>query len=328
MVTSTEFFGYEFYNLGPLTSTFTAPASCATVNTEQVHFVNKSAPYLYHTGQVNCDHWTQGGCRPSGVDIDSIISDIRLTTTDPGLSLFYHSPGIACPDSWDTVGVMAKSDGTLSVSGFMTNTIKDFDKYSTYYPTSQSDQPRFMEFTELWNGILKPSDTVVFCGPTSGYDIDAAGRCISTIGSFSDYDYKTWCYVGMAYGGNLTDELIVVSTVSGITHKPGILSWVLEGVSYSSLFTRSQDMAGSWDTNVGRDFAVVTTVEVLPIIFQKSDLDAAAATATITEESVVEKTSAATDDAESTGFTFSKPGLMPVFTVFISILGSAGFFSI
>lgn len=162
----------------------------------------------------------------------------------------------------------------------------------------------------------------------SGYDIDAAGRCISTIGSYSEYDYKTWCYVGMAYGGNMRDEFVVVSTVSGITHEPGILSYVREGVSYSSLFTGSEDMTGSWATNAGRDFAVVTTVQVLPIIFQKTDLDAAAVTATITEESVVEKTNAATGDAESTGFSFPKPGLMPVFTVFISILVSAVSFSI
>ncbi|KAH6994734.1 hypothetical protein EDB82DRAFT_199459 [Fusarium venenatum] len=327
MVTSTEYFGFEFYNLGPLTTTFTAPSSCTTVNTKQVHFVNKSAPYLYHVGQANCDHWTQGSCRPSGVEIDSVVSDIRLTTTDPGLFLYYHSPGIACPDGWDTVGIIAKSDSTLSVSGFMTNTIKDYDKYSTYYPTSQSDQPRFMDFTELWNGILKPSDTVAFCGPT-GYEIDPAGRCISTIGSYSKYDYKTWCYVGMAYGGNLEDDLVVVSTVPGITHKPGLLSWVHQGVSYSSIFTRSEDMTGSWATNAARDFAVVTTVEVLPIVFQKSDLDAAAATATMTEESVVEKTSVGTDAAESTGFAISKPGLIPVFTVLISILASGGIFSL
>ncbi|KAM0494954.1 hypothetical protein ACHAP8_008332 [Fusarium lateritium] len=327
MVTSTQFFGYDFYNLGPLTTTFTAPLSCATVNTEQVHFVNKSAPYLYQVGQANCDHWTQGGCRPSGVEIDSIVSDIRLSTTDPGIFLYYHSPGIVCPDGWGTVGVIAKSDGTLSVSGFMTNAIKDFDKYSTYYPPSQSDEPRFMEYTELWNGILKPSDTVAFCGPTSGYDIDPAGRCISTIGSYSEYDHETWCYVEMAYDGNVKDELIVVSTVPGITYKPGLLSYVREADS-SRLFTGTHHMTGSWATNAGGDFAVVTMVEVLPIVFQKSDLDAATATATITEESGAEKTSAGTDDAESTGFMFSKPGLMPVLTVFISVLASAGLFSL
>ncbi|KAM0229912.1 hypothetical protein ACHAPO_009634 [Fusarium lateritium] len=327
MVTSTQFFGYDFYNLGPLTTTFTAPSSCATVNTEQVNFVNKSAPYLYQVGQANCDHWTQGGCRPSGVEIDSIVSDIRLSTTDPGLFLYYHSPGIVCPDGWGTVGVIAKSNGTLSVSGFMTNAIKDYDKYSTYYPTSQSDKPRFMEYTELWNGILKPSDTVAFCGPTSGYDIDQAGRCISTIGSYSEFDYKTWCYVGMAYAGGVRDDLVIVSTVPGITYEPGLLSWV-QDASSSSLFTRSEDMTGSWATSADKDFAVVTMTQVIPIVFQKSDLDAATATATITGESGAEKTSAGTDDAESTGSMFSKPGLMPVLTVFISILASAGLLSL
>ena len=84
---------------------------------------------------------------------------------------------------------------------------------------------------------------------------------------------------------------------------------------------------GSWATNLGRDFTVATTIEVLPIMFQKTDLDAAAVTATITEESVVEKTSTATGDAESTGFAFPKPGLTSVFTIFISILVSAVLFS-
>lgn len=86
-------------------------------------------------------------------------------------------------------------------------------------------------------------------------------------------------------------------------------------------------MTGSWAANAGRDFAVVTIVEVLPLVFQKSELDAAAATATITEVSGVEKTSAGIDDAESTGLMFSKPGLMPILAVFISILASAGLLS-
>jgi hypothetical protein len=46
----------------------------------------------------------------------------------PAFSLFYHSPGIACPDGWDTVGLIAKSDSTLSLSGFMTETVEGFKK--------------------------------------------------------------------------------------------------------------------------------------------------------------------------------------------------------
>ncbi|KAM0478747.1 hypothetical protein ACHAP7_005894 [Fusarium lateritium] len=320
MATSTEYFGYDFYNLGPLTTTFTAPSSCATVNTDHVKFFNTSAPYMYHTGRANCDHWTEGDCSPSGSVIDSIVADIRLGTTTPANSLFYHSPGIACPSGWDTVGLMAKSNGTLSVSGFMTETFKDYELYSTYFPTSPPNQPRHILYTEVWGMVLKSSETIAFCGPTSGYDINPDGRFISTIGNYSDYDYKIWCYTGIMYTGK-GGEFTVVSTVPGITYEPGLLSWVQP--SDATRFTESFAITGSEATSVGSDFAVVTMVSVIPLIFQQSDLGTAATSGTSTEEPGVEKTSN-DNDAESKGSTLSVRRLVPGLAAFVSMLATAG----
>ncbi|KAM0243081.1 hypothetical protein ACHAP5_006962 [Fusarium lateritium] len=283
MATSTQYFGYDFYNLGPLTTTFTAPSSCATVNTDHVKFFNTSAALMYHTGRANCDHWTEGDCSPSGSVIDSIVADIRRGTTTPANSLFYYSPGIACPSGWDTVGLMAKSNGTLSVSGFLTETLKDYELYSTYYPTSPPNQPRHIQYTEVWGGILKSSETIAFCGPTG--------------------------------------EFTVVSTVPGITYEPGLLSWVQP--SDATRFTESFAVTGSEAMSIGSDFAVVTMVSVIPLIFQQSDLGTAATTGTTTEEPGVERTSD-DNDAESKGFTLSVRGLVPGLAAFAVMLASAG----
>lgn len=153
MPTATEYFGFSFSNLGPLTTTYTAPSSCATVNTDQVLFADKSDS-LIPVGQPKCDSWTYGDCRPSGSNFDNLDADVLRNKALAGLFL-YHSPGIVCPEGWNTVGMIAKDNGTLSVSGFMTNTYEG--------PTTEA---RHMQITEIWNGVLKPSETVAFCAPT------------------------------------------------------------------------------------------------------------------------------------------------------------------
>lgn len=159
---ATTYFGVLFTNLGPLTTTYTAPLSCETVNTNRVIFVDKSMD-LWVEGKPECyGYWTAGDCIPSGTDIDNWVEVARTATTKKNAGAYwYHSPGIACPQGWTTVGMIAKDNETMSVSGFMTGRYKGYED-AAGWPTTA---PRPMEITEYWNGFLETSQTVAFCGP-------------------------------------------------------------------------------------------------------------------------------------------------------------------
>ncbi|KAF5711555.1 hypothetical protein FMUND_8950 [Fusarium mundagurra] len=113
MPTSTEFFGVTAHNLGPLTTTFTAPSACAT-GTDHHVIVNGSAPSEVW-GQPTCGLKDRGSCMPSGKSYDSLRS---VTTPLNRAWYHYYSPGIACPSGWTTAGNIVKDgDSSLSASG-------------------------------------------------------------------------------------------------------------------------------------------------------------------------------------------------------------------
>src|SRR4051812_13275867 len=106
---ATSAFGHTLVNLGPLTTTYTPPASCAT-GTNSVFLGLKTAPeriIWMDNCADNLGTHTLGDCYPSGtaVDAGAQAAQTRLDS----VFLAYHQPGYFCPAGWTTAGVAAKA---------------------------------------------------------------------------------------------------------------------------------------------------------------------------------------------------------------------------
>lgn len=142
--------------------------------------------------------------------------------------------------------------------------------------------------------------------------------------------------------------MATVSTVSGNTYKPGYLSYVYP--TGRTWYTTYLTQTGSVASHNVKTLNVVTHIEVIPLIFQQSDLDVAAkattsvdaketkAEATGTEaketegsstwETTTQETSSdATNAADSAAPALSVRGVVPVVTVLVGMLAGAGIFA-
>lgn len=94
MPSATSLPGLSLSNLGPLTTTYTAPASCATQAVQTV-LVYKDVPGALFM-DLSCDKdVSYDGCFPSGSAFDK--QDTRSIITPGITTLLYYSPATACP---------------------------------------------------------------------------------------------------------------------------------------------------------------------------------------------------------------------------------------
>lgn len=113
-----------------------------------------------------------------------------------------------------------------------------------------------------------------------------------------------------------------VFTVPGITYEPGLLSYVPPtSVSWQ---TGYETYTGPEATSFVKDLVVITQAQVIPLIFQQSDLDAATASTTASTNEEEETSSGTTQAADNAALVLSVRSLVPVMTVFVSMLAGAG----
>ncbi|KAH8671520.1 hypothetical protein BX600DRAFT_510188 [Xylariales sp. PMI_506] len=196
-------------NVGPLTTTWTAPASCATstdVYLAPTDYFDE--PYI----ASSCGYSSYGNCYPGGAtQVDTIFSS-AYNQFDAGV-VAYYSPGLYCPDSYTTAGIAIK-DGSgkiISSSGIFApttigwntigpgpETVTVTDAYYGYSTTSKSTEVATVTFTPGYNPdwnifmeALAPSETAVVCCP-SGYSANFEGACYSNVPR-SSYTPTTQC---------------------------------------------------------------------------------------------------------------------------------------
>ncbi|KXJ94789.1 hypothetical protein Micbo1qcDRAFT_202601 [Microdochium bolleyi] len=184
MPVSTVLSQATFTNLGPLTTTYTAPASCYTPT--NVYLGWKLQPQFLAWGQdcAALPYPPASDCIPEGSVWDADLGS--ETTTN---HFFYHSPGIVCPKSWTTAGVAFRiGEGALNTTGVFNPTPTSIPPGVDYSPGSPIINP-------LWNiGLenLDADETMVACCP-SGYTASPyGGRCYSTRPT-SVYTASTGC---------------------------------------------------------------------------------------------------------------------------------------
>jgi hypothetical protein len=154
MPTATSLSAYSLLNNGPLTTTFTAPASCSTAYATIVAPVSDPA-FLQWSAQ--CDWLPPADCNPSGSAIRSIYSSANGGNPSADNIIVYHSPGLVCPSGWATVGAARKlSPTSTSISGA-------FSLSGEFQP---GNNPGFFEpFLDVVVAALDPSETAVACCP-------------------------------------------------------------------------------------------------------------------------------------------------------------------
>jgi hypothetical protein len=146
-----------FRNVGPLTTTFTAPASCATQSAVALAPTDQPLAAIWLDG---CSIRSVGDCLPNGQTRDSIFaSDLATYTADDFL---YYSPGIACPQSWTTVGVAVKDDkGSVSLTGIYAPSAQVTITPDATSPAAPAQNPPPNIFVEG----LDHGETAVACCP-------------------------------------------------------------------------------------------------------------------------------------------------------------------
>ncbi|KAM0340134.1 hypothetical protein ACHAPU_010626 [Fusarium lateritium] len=249
MPTATGYFGYSIHNLGPLTTTFTAPSSCAT-GTDHVIYANVTANAVFY-GAPTCGFASFADCIPSGKSWDSVY---RQTTAFVQGQFLYHSPGIACPSGWKTAGALARGEsGTVSASGVLSSSSAGNAGGNTY--------ARPLYPTEVWLEVLEPSETLVYCCP-SNYTADAYANCVSTLGPRSSFTYSEMCLT------NAPIDLTQIATLDGTTLTQDLIS-IVSGSGTVETFLTDAYLTGS----AMSDIVVATYVPAVPLIYKQSDLE-------------------------------------------------------
>jgi hypothetical protein len=146
--------GYTLTNIGPLTTTFTAPASCATAYQIRIAPVDDPANFLGLA--ADCNYLAPDDCHPYGSVLNSIVSSARVANPISANILEYQSPGLVCPSGWATVGAATKLSptstsisGALNVSGEVPNNVSEF----------------FPPYLDVFLDALDPSETAIACCP-------------------------------------------------------------------------------------------------------------------------------------------------------------------
>ncbi|KAJ5511281.1 hypothetical protein N7453_003384 [Penicillium expansum] len=283
--------GNTFKNWGPVTTTFTAPASCSTAGDFLIGNTTDFPLYDYAT---QCSTYGDYGCTPTGTFSPSLTIESNLTKMDDNIP--YYSPGLYCPSGWATVGVAARDgDKTTSLSGILgvSTTTTTSDSWLDYLPKVGNPLTMLAE-------LLDPGETLVMCCPSS-MTADIRIGCYTNV---SDIDVVTACYRFI----NALDTSTLTKTydVNGTT-STGLLVVTTAPQTVSigtTIFGSSQlDELGG-----------MTLLPMLSLVHHQSDLkatgtaEAGSAEATSTSNSATNSNSATTSSSAATSNSAARAG--------------------
>lgn len=166
---SSSFSMYTLVNLGPLTTTFTAPESCTTT---PIGYGHKESQWLGPFWMADCEQATFSDCMPSGSAMDEQARSAWPTTAAPRyMPITYHSPGNVCPSGWATVGSVEKdAAGNATTSwDFDPGVTSWFEQTPAVYTARRSDTETTLiygtPFHVMWADALEPEETGIACCP-------------------------------------------------------------------------------------------------------------------------------------------------------------------
>lgn len=262
MPTTTEWFGATVTNLGPLTTTFTPAASCATKIQDyalaSTEGMLAGQPLILL--QPTCGFHADEACVPSASAARDLYEDQIATRRLKGYYAF-HSPGLYCPSGWETVGVAvsATETGTESISASGIFTV-DWSAEGRKKPGFKSSPPgiAFMR-------ALDPGETLVWCCPAE-HTVDTRGQCTSSVSSFDPEEPGSITEYCHYLGGGKVET---VTSFDGTTWTPALLSGdgTLTGTAVTTVVP-VQTSDDDWN-----DTIVVHTAGVIALVHKKGDLE-------------------------------------------------------
>lgn len=112
MPTATSISGWGLVNSGPLTTTWTAPATCSSNDHDmyygQLTTIDGSSILVDLYRQCSTTAPRPTSCSPPGPNQEDV----------DGWAVYYYSPGLVCPAGWATVAEATKFDGgSITSSG-------------------------------------------------------------------------------------------------------------------------------------------------------------------------------------------------------------------
>ncbi|KAH8172173.1 hypothetical protein LIA77_08941 [Sarocladium implicatum] len=203
MPTTTSAGTMSLNNLGALFDVYTAPSSCTTAP----GFVFSGIADPENDGHLmhyvdNCGKFSfPAECIPRGGIVDGQLRD--ALGPDPATILNYYSPGLECPDAWETVGVyeaISQSDyGRFGDD--LTSATGPATDVGVFRPTEFSNGPNGTPTTfppsdfpaNMLTSALKPLETAVVCCPR-GYSADPYNGCVSHF-PVTELASKKGCYL-------------------------------------------------------------------------------------------------------------------------------------
>ncbi|KAJ5094255.1 hypothetical protein N7456_010116 [Penicillium angulare] len=272
---------FTFSNWGPLTTTYTPPASCTTATNNVVLGIT-SYPGIEFMG-VSCDTPDYGDCIPTGSSKSKSQASGYL---DPR-SLYqagYFSPGIYCPSGWNTVGI-ASRDGNASV------TSGGVFSPSTSVPTHVTRGERINNPANVLMQILDPSETAILCCPESMTGNTNLG-CWSTL---PDYPISTGCGCELD-----TDDFATVTETVWVDGKTAVWDDVLSLTATTPISHSLVETFASTDVSkIGLD--AMNVVPMVTLVHKMSDIAGTGKDTII--HGTVGATSTATANSNGTGAT-------------------------
>ncbi|RSL56258.1 hypothetical protein CEP53_006837 [Fusarium sp. AF-6] len=302
MPSLTEYFGYGITNFGPLTTTFTAPSSCATETTDRIYYAN-SSNLAIQFGNPKCQGGYVGDCFPSGSAYDDYVTSYWERPIHAKYP--YFSPGLVCPHGWTTVGTFALAGNTSSIDATGVFTKDPFEGFSG---TRARVGPN-----KIWSNALKPSETLAYCCP-SGYTGVNGGACYSALGPHEDYDYKSVCRAFYP-----DDALTTVYTVEGTPVTQGVYSVAPVTEKYTTTTVAIADVTGKEEA--WGDWVVATVYPAVALVYQETDVAKAKEQGGSEGE---DKDDSKDGDDENAASALSARGVAPMLAVAVGMLAGAG----
>ncbi|KAJ4322372.1 hypothetical protein N0V84_004843 [Fusarium piperis] len=302
MPSLTEYFGHTITNFGPLTTTFTAPSSCATETPGRVFFGNASNLSRQY-GNPECLGGYVGNCIPSGSAYDDYVTSYWKSPMQAWYP--YFSPGVVCPSGWSTVGTLARAENTGS-----------FDEGGVFTQDPLAGYPTrvrpWIGPDEVWSNALKPSETVAYCCP-SGWTGSIGGGCYTNLGPHESFSYESVCKAYFPPGG-----IVTVNTVEGTAVTLGVYSVAQVTEAYSTSTAAITDVM---EEEAWGDWAVGSVYPAVVLVYQETDVAKAKEQG---EDESEDKGEDKGDDDNAASTLSAARGIVPVLAVAVSVLAGAG----
>ncbi|KAM0282816.1 hypothetical protein ACHAQH_002820 [Verticillium albo-atrum] len=219
-------------NLGPLTTTFTAPEACATNFPGFSGAALSFRPDWAQAGVSKCGEELKsvGECLPYGDQLDGFRAEATSTTeptstTEARFLVPYYSPGYHCPSGWETAGVAAMDNGTASITGAFAPKFTDTDDNGE--PVTF---PPYNFFANVITSALDAQETAVLCCP-SGYTMNLREPSCHTNFPVSELAGSTGCVIS-----SVPKNTAVSSFDDGLEFSSSTYVWDYEGTTTTQVF--------------------------------------------------------------------------------------------